>query len=232
MQALDFLKKIETMKTSVLTLNDISKIINKNKEYSRLYIYRLKKRNIITEIEKNKYTLSDEPYEVASNLIFPSYISFISAYSIYGLTTQIPKTIYIVSSKPKKSLIFNKMTINFVVLKNVFGYRKMIYKKNYLFVAELEKAIIDSLYLPKFCPISETFEVLKNKIDIEKLLKYALLMNSIVLLKRLGFLLDLISIDISKKVKINNRYDLLNPYLKKSKNNSVRWRLNINEVLE
>src|SRR3990167_9419855 len=93
MQALDFLKKIETMKTAVLTLNDISKIINKNKEYSRLYIYRLKKRNIITEIEKNKYTLSDEPYDVASNLIFPSYISFISAYSIYGLTTQIPKTI-------------------------------------------------------------------------------------------------------------------------------------------
>jgi|SRR3989344_3296577 len=233
MQVLDFLKKIESMKASVFSLNDISRIINKNKNYSSLYIHRLKKKNIVFEIEKNKYTLSQDPYEIASNLVFPCYISFISAYSLYGLSTQIPRHIYVVSLKFKKSIKFNGMTIDFIIFKRIFGYKKIIYKKNYLFVAEIEKAIVDSLYLLKYCPLSETYGVLKNKsFDLDRLLQYALMMDSIVLLKRLGYLLELIGVDIFKKIKINNRYDLLNPYLKRSKNNLIKWKLNINEVLE
>ena len=102
MQAITFLKEIEQLQSPVLSFNDVIRIIGKSKEYSRVYIHRLKQKNIITEIEKGKYALSEEPFEIASNLVFPSYISFMGAYYIYGFTTQIPIIAQIVCQNPKK----------------------------------------------------------------------------------------------------------------------------------
>lgn len=237
MQAIAFLQELEKMHNSVILLNDIVRIINKNKEYARVYIHRLSKKNLIHEIERGKYTLSNDPFEIASNLIFPGYISFISAYSIYGFTTQIPANIQIVSLKSKKPLSVYNTRISFIKFKreNFFGYKRKNFREKYIFIAEPEKAIIDSLYLPEYCPITESFEALKNKeINIDKLIDYALKMGSHVALKRLGYLLELNGIDIFEKIKqkLNQRYDLLNPALRKSKKNSSKWKLNINEVFE
>ena len=102
MQAIAFIKELEKLSRPVITLSDVLKIIGKNRAYTRVYIHRLVNKNVLFEVEKGKYTISEDPFEIASNLVFPSYISFISAYSIYGLTTQTPLEIQIVSLKSKK----------------------------------------------------------------------------------------------------------------------------------
>ena len=58
-------------------------------------------------------------------------------------------------------------------------------------------------------------------------------MDSIVLLKRLGYILEQKKIDIYPKVKkyLNKRYDLLNPQLPSTKEKNTKWKLNINEVI-
>ena len=114
----------------------------------------------------------------------------------------------------------------------MFGYSKQKFREKYLFLATKEKAIVDSLYLPEQCPMSETFEALRGKeIELPKLIEFALQMDSIVTLKRLGYLLEKRGIDIYPEVKgrLNARYDLLSPLLKRSKDNSGKWKLNINE---
>ncbi|PIO03890.1 hypothetical protein COT48_03265 [Candidatus Woesearchaeota archaeon CG08_land_8_20_14_0_20_47_9] len=237
MQAIAFLKELEKLRKPVILLNDIARIIGKNKEYTRIYVHRLKERGLIKEIEKGKYALSDDPFEISSNLVFPSYISFITTYFIYGFTTQIPVVIHIVCSRPKMTICLENIEINFITFKkeNIFGYKREHFRNKYIFIAEPEKAVVDSLYLPKYCPISETYEALKSKgISQERIIEYALRMNSIVTLKRLGYLMELNGIDIHKKVKhkLNSRYDLLNPFIKRSQTNSSRWKLNINEVFE
>ena len=189
------------------------------------------------EIEKGKYTLSFDALEIGPNLIFPSYISFLSAYSIYGFTTQIPAKVHVVSLRSKKPVEAANSEIVFIKFKkeNFFAYKRERFRDKLIFIAEPEKAIIDSLYLPEYCPITESFEALKSReIRVEKLIEYGLEMNSIVTLKRLGYLLELNSIDIYEKIKhkLNKRYDLLNPFLKKSSHTSSKWRLNINEVFE
>ena len=101
-----------------------------------------------------------------------------------------------------------------------------------VFIAEKEKAIVDSLYLPEYCPVDETYAALEADLDLNKLISYALKMNSIVLLKRLGYLLDLRGIDIHNQVrkKLNIRYDLLNPaFGRKGYKKSIKWKLIINE---
>ena len=236
MKAIIFIRALQNLQKTVFTSKDISRLIQKSAEYTRLYVYRLKSKGYITEIEKGKYTLSSDRYEVGSNLVFPSYVCFLSAYHLHGLTTQIPITIQVISNKPRKPFSFAEMNIQFITFqeKKMFGYSKQRVREKYLFVADTEKAIIDSLYLPVHCPLSETFEAIQSKeIKTQKLVQYALLMNSIVTIKRLGYLLEKIGINIYPEIKskLNSRYDLLNPLLKRTKYNSTRWKLNINEEL-
>lgn len=237
MQAIKFIKEIERMPNPVFLINDAARIIGKSAEYARVYMHRLKQRRLVYEIEKGKYSLSYDPAEVASNLILPSYISFISAYSIYGMTTQIPTVFYVVAAKSKKPLEFGNGRIEFIKFKkeNIFGYSRKNFRDSYIFLAEPEKAIADSLYLPDHCPISEShYAIMNHEINKDKIINFALQMGSIAAIKRLGYLMELKGMDAYPYVykKLNNRYDLLNPFMKKSKLNSSKWKLNINEEFE
>jgi len=236
MQAITFLQTVQQLQLPVLQLPDVARIIGKSREYARLYIHRLTKKGIIHEVERGKYTLLTDPLEIASHIVFPSYLSFLSAYSIYGLTTQIPINVQVVALKPRKRLSVDSTTINFITFKkeNIFGYRRQPFRDSIICIAAKEKAIVDSLYLPEHCPLSETREALASgEFDLQKMVEYALRMNSTVTLKRLGYLLEIRGIDVydSFKEKLNARYDLLNPFLKRSALNSTRWKLNINEAL-
>lgn len=237
MKAINFLNHVRESSKTVLTLKEAAKIIQKPLLYTRLYLYRLKSKGYIQEIEPGKYTLSVDSLEVAAEIVSPSYISFLSAYAIYGFTTQILIQTQIVTLKPKRQI--KNQTVNFKFItfppKRFFGYSQQRFREKYIYIAEKEKAIVDSLYLPEYCPIDESTRALQDKtLDIKKLICYARRMDSIVTLKRLGYLLEQQGIDIHSKIKskLNQRYDLLNPFLPRSKQNSQKWKLNLNEVLD
>ncbi|MBI4980535.1 hypothetical protein HZC30_03195 [Candidatus Woesearchaeota archaeon] len=225
---------IKTSKKPVFSFNDLIKITNQKRTYLKLHLFRLKKRGLIHEVERGKYILPQHPYLTASALVFPAYISFLSAYSYYQITTQIPRTIFVVSLRSKKSLELDNYQVDFIKFPSVklFGYKKEIFEDKYIFIAEKEKALIDSLFLPQYCPLSETHLALEEGFDTEKLCQYALKMDSIVLLKRLGYLLERQGKDVYPllKNKLNKRYDLLNPQRKKTNKKDKKWRLIINEV--
>jgi predicted transcriptional regulator of viral defense system len=114
-----------------------------------------------------------------------------------------------------------------------FGFKREILEGKFVFVAEIEKAIVDSLYLPKYCPTSETFFALRNaNLNLEKLFKYAKRMNSLAVIKRLGYLLEVVGIDASEIKTSFKNYTLLNPSLPKKGAVNEKWKLIINEVLE
>lgn len=234
MNSRDFLGQISQLKKPVLTTNDLVKLTGYSKSYLKVYLFRLKQKSQIIEVERGKYALSQPTFVTASNLLFPSYISFLSAFSYYQLTNQMPLTIYVVASASKKSIKLDKYKVVFVKFPSskIFGYHKERLMGKEVFIAEKEKAIVDSLYLPKYCPVDEAYTALEADLDLNKLISYARRMNSIVLLKRLGYLLELRGIDIWGMVrkKLNIRYDLLNPALgRKESKKSLKWRLIINE---
>ncbi len=237
MKAIDFLNLVRESPKTVLTIKEAAKIIQKPLPYTRLYLYRLKSKGYLQEIEAGKYTLSADELETAAEIVFPSYISFLSAYAIYNFTTQILVQTHIVTLKPKRHLKTKNLDFKFITFpkKRFFGYSKQRFREKYIYIAEKEKAIVDSLYLPNYCPIDESAGALQDKsLNIKKIIRYARRMDSIVTLKRLGYLLELRGIDIYPRIKsrLNQRYDLLNPFLPRSKKNSKKWKLNINEVLD
>ena len=72
-----------------------------------------------------------------------------------------------------------------------------------------------------------------ENINIKKLIDYALMMKKGIVLKRLGYLLERLDIDIYDKVKdnINYKYDSLDIISNNGKKNK-KWRLIINRELK
>ena len=69
MNILKFIKTLGEFEKPVFTVNDVARILNTDKEYARLYLYRLKSKGVMMAVERNKYTLTDtHPYAIASNL--------------------------------------------------------------------------------------------------------------------------------------------------------------------
>ncbi len=80
MNILKFIKTLGEFEKPVFTINDATRILDVDKEYARLYLHRLKSKGVMLAVERNKYSLADtHPYAIASNLVFPSYISFLTA---------------------------------------------------------------------------------------------------------------------------------------------------------
>ncbi len=238
MKTIEMVDIMKRMHKSVFSVKDVAKILNKTSKYSSLILFRLKKRGMILEVEKGKYTLKEtNPYAVFSNLTYPCYISFLTAFSYYNMITQIPKKIQIVCLKSKKKINFDGYDLKFIKMKQnrFFGYKREKVVQGFIFIGEIEKVIIDSLFLPKYCPIDNIYEVLKEmeNINTEKLIDYALRMKKNIILKRLGYLLERLNIDIYDKVKnnINYKYDFLDIISKKGEKNR-KWRLIINRELK
>lgn len=234
MKLTEFIEKLKASREAVFSFSDMFKILNKPKAYAKILINRLSKREL-TRLEKNKYALrGTNPFLVASNLIFPSYISLISAYSYYGLTTQLPRIFYVITLRQRKPLSYEGNFIRFIKFKasRFFGFKREVLENKFFFVAEVEKAVIDSLYLPEYCNISETFFAIKNaSLNLEKLIAFAKRMESKALLARLGYLLELANISVKELEPIPKNYIPLNPTLPKRGKKDRKWKLIINEVL-
>ncbi len=193
----------------VFTLSDVSKLTLKRRNYlSRL----LSTNSKIKKIERNKYYLNGANInEVASNIVEPSYVSFMAAFRFYDLTTQIPAKVSVVAIKRHEAIFFENMRIEFKTVnrKRFFGYRKV----GNAMIALPEKAILDSLYLrePSFTDVEEALSkgLEEKTIDVRKLMNYAKEMKSAVLINRLGFILEDLGVDASRLNKHKSRVKVL-----------------------
>ncbi|MCK9293327.1 MAG: hypothetical protein WCY27_04200 [archaeon] len=205
-----------------------------NIKYPEVYIQRFKNKNKILTIEKGKYTLQDDSLIYSTVIIIPSYLSFLSALNFYGLSTQIPIKHTVAIKHSKKNL----KNIKFIRInsKYFFGYLKIKYGDFDLFIASKEKLLLDCLLYQNQIQVSDLFNLLKSNLDKKKIVDYLSRINNVSLIKRVGYLLELVGIDIYKffKNKINNNksYIKLNKNLNKTNKNSVKWKLNINEVID
>jgi len=142
-------KKIYDSSVQMYTLKSLREILAIEKE-SSLYkvLNRLVGNGVLKNIERDKYVLnkySGSDFSLANFIYEPSYISFESALSHYGILSQFPYEVTSATLKQTKSKEFNGRPYNFYRLKKelFWGYQK---EDNYL-IAEKEKALLDQIYL-------------------------------------------------------------------------------------
>ncbi len=229
-EILEYLKKYPVFDS--LTLNNKLKT---SKEYTNLFLNRLVKKNMLHRIERNAYTLYDDPFLIASRISWPSYISCWSALKFHNLTEQIPHNIGIITTHYKKPVKFLKSEIIFITIKtkNFFGYEKFEYNGFDIFVADPEKSIIDSILFKKVS-FSEIREIISNNINtlrFNKFLRYLIRINNKALIKRFGFLLESLGKNYYKILKkyISGPYTPLDYSKKPIGNRNEKWRIIIND---
>ncbi len=162
----------------------------------------------------------------------PYYVGFASALNYYGITEQVCRTIYIAALKPKLPLAFHSENYRFVCLskKRFFGVRKEWIGNLKFNISDKEKTLIDCLYLPEYSNgLSEAIKTFREGLDYEKLYKYAVRMKDLAVLKRLGYLLDILKVKTKIKrmllAKIAGGYCLLDTCGAREGKKNKKWRV-------
>jgi len=151
----------------------VSDLIYQNipQQYAKKILHELYKSGKITRVERGKYTILDDPLIIATHLTEPCYLSMWSALSIHKLTTQIPFSVEIVTTRKRfnRKIVFKDTPIIFYTAqpKMLYGYENIIWKENVRIpVSKPEKIVIDALYFNKIPleDLSELMDMMDKKI--------------------------------------------------------------------
>jgi len=216
-------------KLQVFKTKDVSLLLNINKTKTYNLIKALKNKKVIEAFSSGIYSFKDiDDFVVGAYLNWPSYVSFLSALNYYGFSDNWPKKITYVSTKYKKHERFEYVCLS---NKRFFGYRK----EGNIILAEKEKAFVDSLLFPKYSGgikeisrlLNENFDIL----DIDRLIDYSFKIESKMVLRRLGFILEAKLNKQQIKLllgKIGRGVGFLDPALRTRKNLNNKWLLYTN----
>lgn len=171
-------KKLKEKKILIFTPLEIRRIFGISKVATAFLMHRYAKKGLIKHLKRGLYSLRDADipsFCLANKLYVPSYISFDTALSHYGL---IPETVYsITSATTKATRQFTVQGINYTyqTLKKEFftGYRAVKYQGETVLLAEPEKALADYLYFIELKKREFSYERLNlKKIEKTKLIAY------------------------------------------------------------
>lgn len=178
-----FAAKIKGKKLYLFGANDIRALFGLSDAAIASLLHRYKKQRFILQIKRGLYAFPDAlPPDVyiANKLYSPSYVSLEFALSYHGV---IPETVYEITS------VTAKATRRFETLGRVFSYRKIkraaytgyeIQKQQGLgfYIADAEKAFADANYLRLMNGQEPISRFRKDKINLEKALRYAKLFGN------------------------------------------------------
>lgn len=231
-------------KYKTFTFEEFVKTANVSTEVAWVLLHRFEKKGWIERIakgrymiiplgaEKGKYTLHE--FIIGSTLIDPYCIGYWSALHHYGLTEQIPTTVFIQTTARKKQQEMEIFGVKYkiVCIKSAkfFGVRKEWLEETQINISDREKTIIDCLDKPQYCGgVVEVAKALKNEqLASDKLAKYAKKIGNSGVLRRLGYLCNYLNKKIKlPKIKTRN-YLLLDPTMPRHGRKNAHWRLIIN----
>lgn len=199
------------------------------------------KRGLLMRLKEGIYYII--PYEADSETFMPDwhlvpehivkdaeyYIGYYSALQIHGLITQPSLKEQIVVSKQIRPSVIKIKQVPFQFIyhnkAHFFGSKKIwIDSFHKVLCSDLEKSFIDCLFKPDYAggivEIARAIYLSRNEIRYEKLLQYIKRFNSQAVIKRMGFLLELLEINnkvIEELQKIkSNSYVLLDTELPKT----------------
>jgi predicted transcriptional regulator of viral defense system len=161
---------------AVFGTRDLARILGMSHGVASVYAHRLKNMELIYPVEKGRFSITEDPFIVATQVSYPSYLSFSSAFYLHGRLDQVIDSLLVVTSRKRRELDFMDTRIKFIRFppEKVFGYRKHRKGDSHITLADPEKAAIDSLYRPRYASISTVFEALSGGFDTDLFEKYAL----------------------------------------------------------
>lgn len=191
MRFLDFKKQFAPF--IVFSSNDIEKYYP---DYNKMNLVNWQKMHLITKIRNGWYCFTDADvnerflFFVSNKIYSPSYVSLESALSFYGVIPEGVFSVQAVSTLKTNDFRTPFGNFQYKSFKNemFFGYQLLTFGEYSVRMADLEKAVLDYLYLKTnvrrfdFDDFRWNKKLLQEKINIPKLKSYANFINSKTLL--------------------------------------------------
>lgn len=181
-------------------------------------------------------------FVIASLLVKPYYVGYLSALNHHGLTDQTPPSVFIATTKPRNSRRILDVDFRFVTIptRKMFGTEEAEIEKRKVKASSVEKTIVDCLDHPKHCggveEVAKAIYFSKDEIDFRKVVAYAVKLGNTAVLKRLGYLAETMNFEdwvrIVSKARLREGYALLDPTLPKKGKIRERWKLIINTPID
>jgi len=199
--------KWESEKKTIIRASDVQEALNCTLNYAYFLLHGLERKKWLERVARGLYQFIPLTYGyperippansfvIGSSLVDPYYFSYYTSNSHYGLTTQMPFTLFIATTKKKPDLEWSGSVFKFVTLSQhkFFGYKKERVIDIEVNMAELEKSLVDSFDKPKYAGgIEQLVRITWQgvlRVDEGKLVEYAVRMNSHSLIQRLGFII-------------------------------------------
>ena len=190
--------------------------------YLREALHHLHRNGWIVPLRRGLYALSASvpgvtpahEFEVAMALVRPAAISQWSALHYHGLTDQVPRKVFVLTTKDasiprvrnntakrkRNGYPVGDTIYQFIQVKpeRYFGVERVWIGEARVTITDPERTLLDGLSMPQYCgdfaEVLHAFEVRGKHLDVERIVQYACRLDTATA-KRLGWVLQLRGID-------------------------------------
>jgi predicted transcriptional regulator of viral defense system len=148
MNDIKFIQELRSFNKPYFTVADLEKILSMKRDSLYVALNRLVSSGVLIRLKRDVYQPAFQSLElekVANELYYPSYLSFESALSRYGILSQIPYTLTFATTKRSKKLTLDTREVVYRQLKKEYFFGYIL--DNGICVAEPEKALLDQIYM-------------------------------------------------------------------------------------
>lgn len=226
--------------------------------YFRQVLHHLARAGWIVRLKKGLYSLSGSvpgvtpahEFEIATALVTPAAISHWSAMSHHGLTEQVPRRVFVLTtarSVPRvrgakaksaaEGYPVGEATYRFIQVKpeRFFGVEDVWVHEARIKMTDPERTLLDGLMMPQYCgdlsEVLHAFEVRAPKLDVDRIVRYALKLDAATA-KRLGWILERQGVKREQLEPLRNvpikGYRVLDPTGPRRGPCDARWMIQVN----
>ena len=212
------LSKLSSQGKNIIKIKDIEEALDCSYQNARRIASDLTNKKWLKRLESGKYLIvpleagekgefTEHEFIIASKLIDPYYIGFLSALNFHGLTEQVPYTVFVATTKQKDLFELHGMNYQFVTLTKdkFFGEKEYAIGDKKIKISTPEKTVIDCLdhleHGGGLEQVSKAFSDFEGNFSQKRLVEDALKLGNGAVIKRLLYLLHTLGVDLEDELK-------------------------------
>lgn len=244
------LSRLASESRQVITISDIVEVLDISRKSAKDMAYALKEKGWLERIVHGKYLIlplsagenavyTEHEFVIASALVEPMYIGYWSAMNHHGLTEQMSRTVYIVTTERSQEHEIHGVMYRPVSVteQKFFGYQPTAVGSNQVNISSIEKTLVDCSDHPEFCGgIGELAKAMQNAVETrcswERVVEYLRRIGNGAATKRIVYLADQLDINLPEYWDLvenfTTGYPLLDPTREAKGTHDSKYQLRLN----
>ncbi len=233
-------KELSQMEIEWFRLENLNALLESQYENIQGLVENLAHKGILKRAERGVYFNSNfnDTNVIGTLIVKRGAIAYWSALHQYGLVSRFPNTVFVQTTQRKKSKAVFKVSYKFISVaeRKFIGIRTNGYGNYQYKITDVDKTITDCFDQPQY---SSGFDGLVHafalaKLNSQNLIEYCTAINSIAVIKRMGFLAELFQKQGTKgfikwaEKQVNLKYNLIDSGGLNEGEFIGKWKLRLN----